>query len=447
MNPLLTAIVFAAFAIYVYFISRSTYLGWLSILAVQLYEFSFGIRAAVLGGIHLDPVDIVSFGLLIAGVIRTLPRLRERNTARIIGFGFLAIFAASLIRGIIANGFLTAANEARGFVPILAAILYFLSTPADSSSLRKYVISYFCYGVGFVVVALFAYAGARVGGVAWLHSAEQISDTIENRLLPAAAALGIATCFIFSLSWSSQKEPRKFSFWLPAVFLGTAIFLRHRSVWSALLVGAVSLLLTDRRLFRRLMPMAAASLLVIAVFATVASFTSLEGGGAQGAVEDTQEEFAYSASDSGTWQWRVEVWTSYVFGQDQTLTTILFGHGLGEGYYSLNPSAGYWISAPPHSEYVADYSRVGLIGVGFLFWFLLRPLVRFWSLAKDEALAIDPTASTWIAGLLGAMVYGVTYSIPLDVFALVGIACAVLARFDADIIIPAEELMPSQSSA
>jgi hypothetical protein len=45
------------------------------------------------------------------------------------------------------------------------------------------------------------------------------------------------------------------------------------------------------------------------------------------------------------------------------------------------------------------------------------------------------------------MVYGITYSIPLDVFALVGIACAVLAKLDAEIPVASEEPMPSASSA
>jgi hypothetical protein len=447
MNQLSIAILLGSFLLYVFLLSRNTFLGWLSILAVQLYEFSFGISQVVVGSIHLDAVDVVSMGLLFAGVIRTLPRMRERNTARIIGLGYLAIFAASLIRGFFENGIPPAANESRGFVPILAALLYFLTASTDSESLRKYVVSYLCYGGGFVVVALLAYAGFRVGGVAWLHSAEQITDTIENRLLPASAAFGLAICFILSLSFTIRREPGKLAYWLPAVYLGTAIFLRHRTVWVVLLGATASFVFTDRRLLRRLIPLAAFSLLIVAIFASIASLTSSEGGGARDTAEDTSEEFAYSASEAGTWRWRVDVWASYLFGQDQSVGTVMFGRGLGAGYYSLNPEAGTWISAPPHSEYVAEYSRVGLIGVCFVVWLLIRTGLRFWAFARENTSEFEPSASTWVAVVVSAMVYGITYSVPLDVFALVGIACAVLAKRDAEIPVQVEELTPSESTA
>jgi hypothetical protein len=447
VNQISVIILLGSFLLYVYLLSRNTFLGWLCILAVQLYEFSFGISQVIVGGIHLDAVDVVSMGLLFAGVIRTLPRLRERNTARIIGLGYLTIFAFSLIRGFFENGLPPAANESRGFVPILAAVLYFLTASTDSESLRKYVFTYLFYGGGFVVVALLAYAGFRIGGVAWLHSADQITDTIENRLLPASAAFGLAICVILSLSFTIRREPGKLAYWLPAVYLGTAVFLRHRTVWMVLIFSAASLIFTDRRLLRRLIPLAAFSLLIIAMFASIASLTSSEGGGARGAAEDTSEEFAYSASEAGTWRWRVDVWTSYLFGQDQSIGTVLFGRGLGAGYFSLNPEAGTWISAPPHSEYVAEYSRVGLIGVGFVVWLLIRTGLRFWTLARDDTSEFEPTASTWVAILVSAIVYGITYSVPLDVFALVGIACSVLAKRDAEFPVPVEELTPSESSA
>jgi hypothetical protein len=447
MNQLLTAVILTISGIYIYLIWRSTYLGWLSILAVQFYEYSFGVEPVVVGELHLDAVDLVSIGLLVAGLLRTLPRLRERNTARVIGVGYLAIFASSLIRGFLANGFIPAANESRGFVPLLIALLYFLTAPADPALLRKYLSSYLYYGFGFVIVALLAYAGFHVGGVAWLHSSTQLSNTIEDRLLPAAAVLGVALGFILSLSWSRQRDPAKLSQWLPAVFLGAAIFLRHRSVWLVLISATITLFVTDRRLFRRLVSMAVFSLLVIAVFATVASLTAEVGGGASGAAEDTQEEFAYSASEAGTWQWRVDVWRSFVFGEDQTFETVLFGKGLGGGYVNLAPTSGHWEISPPHSEYVAQYSRVGLIGMCFLFWFLYRPIFRYWVLSTDEELEMDPPASTWIAVLVGTLVYGITYSISLDAFALVGIACAALARFDAPALVELKKLAPSQSPA
>jgi hypothetical protein len=442
---LIVVALFASFACYVYFLSQSVYLGWLSLLAVQFYQYSFGINQVIAGGIHLDAVDIVSLGLLAAGFIRTLPLLRERNTARMIGLGYLAIFTLSLIRGIVSNGLTTAANEARGFVPIILAVLYFLTAPVDSDSVRKYIQIYLYFGIGFVVVALLAYAGLPVGGVAWLHSTYDPTDTIGDRLLPAAAALGVALSFVFSLSWANHRGSNALFRWLPVIFLGTAVFLRHRSVWNVLLFGVASLFFTDNRLFRRLIPVAVLSLAVVAAFASVASITA--SSEAADTASSTEAEFSDSATNQGTLIWRVQTWTSILLGKDQTLTTIVFGKSLGEGYNSFDLKSGFWSTSPPHSEYLSEYSRVGILGLALMLWFILRPIRRLWSLSLTDMLAVEPSASAWVVVIIAAIVYGVTYWITVDTFALVGIASAVVANQDADITVPLSAIMPRVRAA
>jgi hypothetical protein len=427
------------FLFYAWMLSRSVHLGWISILLIQLYQLSFGIRAVLAGGIHLDPVDVVSLGLLTAGVLRTLPRLTERNTARVIGLGLLLVFAVSLIRGAAIYGFVTAANEARGFVPILASILYFLTAPADPRSVRKFIRLYLYYAIGFVIVAVLAYAGLHIGGTAWLHAAAGDTDTIEDRLLPATAAMGIALCFFFSLAWTSHRGSNALIRWLPPLFLGTAIFLRHRSVWSVLIFGSLSLLFTDTRLLRRYLSLAVMSLLVITAFVWVTSLTRTELS--ENTVRSTQSQFSQSASDTGTWVWRVEVWGALLFAPDQTTATVLFGKPLGSGYVTLIAKSGNWGISPPHSEYIADYSRVGVIGVVLVLWYLLRPMSRLWSFSRTNKLAVDPSTSAWVAALVGLLAYGVTYTIPLDSFALAGIAGAIINRLRTETVDSVSDLV------
>jgi O-antigen ligase len=429
MNLLIALTLLSAFAFYVYFLWRSVYFGWLCLLTVELYEYSFGISQVNAGSIHLDVVDVVSLGLLISGVMRTLPRLAEKNTARMIALGYLAIFTISLIRGAISNTFITAANESRGFTPILISILYFLTAPVDTASLRKYIRAYLFFGLGYVVVAMLAYAGLHIGGAAWLHSSETAANTIEDRLLPAACALSLAVSFVYSLAWEEQSRYRKIFQWLPAVYLGTTVFLRHRSVWNALLFGLLCYVITDNRVLRRLVPMAVLSLLVVTAFAGVATLTTQPESDSSGA--STEEGISESVTDQGSLKWRIDVWTSVLLGQDQTFTTVVLGKGLGEGYITLNPSAGRWINAPPHSEYLTEYSRVGVLGVLFILWYLLRPLVRLWSLSRFARTAVAPSVSAWLTLIVAAIVYGITYTIPIDTYALVGIACAAVASWDA----------------
>jgi hypothetical protein len=62
-------------------------------------------------------------------------------------------------------------------------------------------------------------------------------------------------------------------------------------------------------------------------------------------------------------------------------------------------------------------------------------------------LAVEPSASAWVVVIIAAIVYGVTYWITVDTFALVGIASAVVANQDADITVPLSAIMPRVRAA
>ena len=66
--------------VYIYYLSRSVLLGWISLLVVYLYDYSLGATTYSPAGINLTLVDVVEISLLIAGIIRTIPRLRDRNS-------------------------------------------------------------------------------------------------------------------------------------------------------------------------------------------------------------------------------------------------------------------------------------------------------------------------------------------------------------------------------
>jgi hypothetical protein len=81
--------IFPVLLVYIYFLSRNVLFGWISLLTIYFVEFSFGITQYNVAGINLDVVDIVQICLLLAGVIRTIPLLRERNTGRKIAMAYL----------------------------------------------------------------------------------------------------------------------------------------------------------------------------------------------------------------------------------------------------------------------------------------------------------------------------------------------------------------------
>ena len=324
--------------------------------------------------------------------------------------GYVLLFAWSFIRGCNENGLLAAANEARGFVPSLAAMLYFSSAPFEEQSLHRFVKLYLLFGTGLCVVMLLAVLGVPVGATLNL-------SPDDNRVLPSNAAAALAICAFFALARATYSSQRIVSFVWTGIFLTAAIVLRHRTVWMMLLAGTVALLFVDGRLFRRIVP--------IAFFASTAVAVLVFVGGATQVVA-SQGEFAQSLSNSETWQWRVNGWEGFLLDTDQTPLTALAGKPMGSGWWRIDPESHLLQTAPPHSELVTEYLRVGGLGLLLVVLFACRPL---WVMWRDGGIdgGAYPSASIWFAVVLMTLVYGVTYSIEPESYALVGIASAMAA--------------------
>jgi hypothetical protein len=407
----------------IYYLSRSVLLGWICLLVVQLYSHTFGIDQFDVGPLHIDVLDVLELCLLVAGIARTIPRLRERNTARIFAAAYFGIFAFSLVRGIVAHGLPAAGNESRIFVGFLIACLYFLTAPVDSNSVRKYVRILLYYGLGLAFVAFLAYAGLDVGEAAYQHHDAAAMSMAQGRLLTADSALGLAFCFFFTVAESHHRSSAILSKWLPAVFLGLALFLRHRTVWAVLAAGLIFLFFKDRSLVRRLMPVGVFALFFVAGYALLGSNTG----------DSFETQLSDSASNDQTLLWRVEGWQQLVGDEQPTVTNILFGKSLGGGYERFDLMSQRYIDYVPHSEYITQFFNLGIAGVVLVLCLMIRPLRRFWTLSSTDMQAVEPSASAWAVVVIGIMVYSVAYDPTAEAYALLGIANAMVFRLDKDV--------------
>ena len=84
----------------------------------------------------------------------------------------------------------------------------------------------------------------------------------------------------------------------------------------------------------------------------------------------------------------------------------------------------------PHNEYVAQYLSFGLVGVVLLLWFTIRPLKRFWKLSSTDMQGVEPSASAWVAVIIGIVAFSIPYVPIADAYALLGIANAMVFRLD-----------------
>jgi hypothetical protein len=415
MSILLGIAVLPAALAFIYCLSRSVLLGWISILALFFYNFSFGLEFFNAGGLTLTLIDVIQVCLLFAGIIRTIQRRHERNMGRRIALVYIAFFAFSLVRGIKAHGFAHAASGSRYFVAFLIACLYFLSAPYDSESIRKFLRIYLYYGIALSVVAVLATAGLKVGVVAWSHGDPEILAESQGRALPSSAALAICFCFFLSLAESRYRNDSIWLKWLPALFLGLTVYLRSRSVWAVLAMGIAALFFVDKSLFRRVIPIAVLALCFTAVYAL------LSGSGIQKAAA----QISSSSSDEESWLFRLATWQGLLGGQ-QTASGVLFGKDLGGGYLAYYPLRQQYIDVVPHNEYILQYLSVGIPGVVLILSFTIYPLRRFWKLSFTDMGAVDPSASAWVAIIIGIVAYSIPYQPEVDAYALLGMANAIV---------------------
>jgi O-antigen ligase len=416
MNTMTSLLIIAAMALalcYIYFLSKDVYAGMISLLAAECLTLGLGDRSQLLGGIHLSPEDAVSMCLLCAGMIRTVRSLRYVDGTRVLVIGYLALFAISVARGIYSNGVLAAANESRGFIGPLAATLYFSSCLTDERSLRKYTVAYLCFGAALCVIAVLAAAGAPVGMSAVANADAAGAD---GRYLPATGAAAIAVCGFIALALSRYRGTQLIGQLAPMLFMAVAIYLRHRTVWIMLIAGIVAVLPLDAKLFRSILPV---TLLAAAVVVVLAMY----GGNTEGLAGENQ--FSQSVTNSQTLEWRLNGWKELLLDDEQNALTIAIGKSMGSGYWRVDPVSYQTIAVAPHSEYVQEYLRVGVVGMLLIVLFSLRPLLRLWRLTKSDAVAVYPSTSTWAIIILVTLVFGVTYGIGPHAYALLGIANAV----------------------
>ena len=415
LTALIMLIGISFFAASAFYASRNVLLGWYCLLATNAFWIAFGSQQAMLGSLHLDPSDVVSLILLSAGLLRFSRALGSPGLFRILGLGFIAVFAFSLIRGILLFGVIPVSNEGRSYVGELLSLLYFTSIPTDTVTIRKFVKAYLIFGSILVGIAVLHYLGLNIGA-SYEAFAIDSAEVAKDRALPAAAAFSIALCFIFSIGWITHRQSRRLFALLPAVFVGMVVLLQHRTVWVVLLVCVALLPFIDRAMTRRLIP--------VGILAGIISLCLVLW--VYGTSSTASNQFEDSTTNLGTWGWRVDTWDSLLSDDDQTFISVLAGKSMGTPVLHYDPVLRGYNAAPVHSEYVNLYLRVGIIGLGLFLVFLIRPVFLLFSQRFRRSELLFPSSSTWGLATIAIIVYGVTYNFNSNAIPLIGVATALL---------------------
>ena len=182
-----------------------------------------------------------------------------------------------------------------------------------------------------------------------------------------------------------------------------------------LAAGIASYFFVDRGLFRRLIPIAALAVFFAAAYALIAGI----------GIQSTAAQISSDSSNEGTLLFRMAMWES-LLTESQTVPGVLFGKDLGGGYMQYSVMQHEYIDIPPHNEYLTQFLSVGIAGVVLILAFTIYPLKRFWKLSSTDMEAVEPSASAWVAIIIGIVVYSIPYQPETDAYALLAMANAIV---------------------
>ncbi len=411
MTYIVGLVVAICFCLYVAQLTRNVMWGWVSLLLATWYDLGFGTSSALLGAFHISPLDIVTIPLLLAGAIRFCKRIRTGSTTQTLVLAYLAVFFLSFLRGILAYGVNASGNEVRGNGASLIGLLYFFTIPLDQETIEKFLRYYVYYAIGLFCIGVLAYAGFHVGTIAWTHD-----HAADERVLPSSAAGAIGLASVILISWIAHRSAKRWMLWAAPLLFSMAILLQTRTVWVMLITMTCAVPFVDWKLLKKLVPMLLAGTFCLVALG-IAFYSNSQG------LSNHLEE---SASDTGTLEWRINSWRVLVSDEDQTPETVLIGKSFGSHYFHFDPQGGAYTDAPPHNEYITQYLRVGIVGIIPLFFIILRPFYLLGKIRGTQNRTIFPSASLWSLFAIGAFAFGITYSITSDMWALVGVANALI---------------------
>lgn len=364
-------------------IRRWPNLGWVGVSAAILIASDIPQTPplATVAGLTVYPED----ALALAFVAATLPKLRKVNesTGRRTGLLvlFVALVAASLLRGIWIHGIGLAVNEARALLYLIVAIAWVLAQAQDPGFIVR--IRRFVTWTGWGLVAIAGYHISTRG----LGSADEFlrddGAYLTSRPLVSSQACVLVLCGLHAII----SRRRALTGW---AFVVVAVICQHRSVWVALVVGlCVAVLMAAPRIRARVV--AGVSV------ATVLGVALLTMGFAQGALN----KLMHSASSTGTLNDRTFGWVTLV-NQMHALgwSAILTGQPMGSSYRRIN-AFGAIEEYGPHNWYIIIYLRLGAIGVAVLAAILL-------GMSRSCIQRRDVLAATWLAVIA---VYAVPYAL------------------------------------
>ncbi len=362
-------------------------------------------------GVWVYPKDVISCLLLSAAIVRLLPWRWQLRRARWVGVLLLLMFLLAFARGLPLYSLKAVGNETRGFFPFIAGLLYFSTFKYDRRRQSRLITIWLAGSVAVGMLTVFRWIATNLG---WsiVNQWQAVMGEGSMRVIHCSHAFYLATAFFFSLYlYYTNCGPS----WQRRLFLmlgPVLILLQHRTVWIAVILGTLWLCARDVR-FRNRFAIGVFASLVVGALLTLLLF------GSHG--ESTQRSLQYSASDTGTFAWRLEGWKA-LLAEKAPPETLLIGQPFGAGFERHMGEGTVTVSA--HNFYLETLIQFGIPGVLLLFGLYVWSIGR---LRREPRIPLYPDFRLWQAFLVMHLAYSVTYSVNYDQAILLAVVVSVLS--------------------
>jgi O-antigen ligase len=389
-----------------WFVVDYSVLGLSMVLLASLLTQVMGVGHSLVGSIHFRPEDGIAALLMFAGILRFVSRRTPLNISSLLLLTYIGLFFFSLARGVVIFGIHDAGNESRPFFDVASCLLYFSTFPPTEARIKEYFRVYIVFAVLLVCTA-----GARLVGILPPNLADP-----ARRPLPAMGAYSICLAFLICLCWQFYGSAPRYFRWLTPAFAAVAVALQHRTVWVVLLGLIAAIYKLERRILGRL----------VRVLITVAVLIVVIGPIVYGSRLD--KELHHSATSTSTLVWRIQGWTDLIRSHDQTPITYAVGLPFGTGYTRYVEER--VVNAGAHDDYVAEFLRVGFVGLIVLLLLLLRPMYLLYRRRKN----LDgpyPHPLFWVLFTISILFWDLTYNLTIDQAAFIGILTSIMFHLSA----------------
>lgn len=350
-----------------------------------------------LGFIQLYTQDIFVFCLLLKDLNKV--SLIPKRFTSITGYMYLLFALLSMILGLTVNGLNSdMMSDIRTIVYFAIVLIYFSRNGVNLDYIKQYgtitltLVGIFCFSCWIINIVGF-----------------RLTPTEEMRVIGSdyASIVGIYTVTLLyrDLYLNDKHQISKRTF----LFLLVVVLLQHNSVWMCTLVGCLIVLLTffckkGQYSGRFILQ----CFLVVIVIWSVLYLLRNSSIIAQllSTFEKFQQISETTDSNYGSFSTRMDVWVNSL----KTLSGFewLIGEPMGSGYY-VRWKLGIWQTIP-HSAYVENIMRVGLLGCSLLVSNIIY--LAFKSVHQKKIL--------YMAILVSIAVYWINYGYSLEHAIIIG---------------------------